>query len=73
MKIGTITKSWIPIALLTSAIVSIILLGPTMKQNFAMPWPAIQIGAVIATFIIVLVIGPIMEQKTIDRFQKEKS
>ena len=59
------------IALAFSAIVSIIVLGPEMKLNFAMPWFAIHIGIVIAVFVAILVGGSLLEQKMAKRFQNE--
>ncbi len=71
MKIFEKIKGWILIALLTSAIVSIILLGPAMKQNFAMPGIAIHIGIVVMVFIVVLIGGSLLEQKMAKNFQNE--
>ena len=72
MKIidNKIVKDWIMIALLCAGVISAGLLGPAKAQNFAMPTVLYYIGIVIVVFVIVLVGGVLLEQKTSIRFKE---
>lgn len=63
MKLFKKIKGWIPIALLCSAVASLITLGPTMEKNFSTTWITIQVLVTAATFIGVSMVGPVIDYK----------
>ncbi len=67
MKLVEIMKNWVLIALLCSAVVSLIFLG----QNFTKPVLIILIPVVVGSFVVVLIGGSLLEQKMAKRFQNE--
>ncbi len=71
MKLFKKIKGWIPIALLCSAVASLIALGPTMEKNFSTTWIVVQVGITVIVFVSVLITGPILDRKLGKRFRKE--